>query len=78
MDVYCCTLYNDNAKLIFSYCSVNLHCLPGWVETPANDCTACPTVGDRNELLAKLEQDQPGSSQYAIFEDDPRYPGTSG
>jgi hypothetical protein len=77
MNIFCCTLYDDNARLIFSYCSVNLHCLSGWVETPVNDCTACPTVGDRGELLAKLEQDQPGSSQSAIFEDDPRYPGTA-
>ncbi len=65
MVIYCCTLYDDNAKLLFSYCSVNMHCPPGWMETLVNDCTACPIVGDRDELLARIEQDQPGSSQYA-------------
>jgi hypothetical protein len=67
MAVYCCTKYDDNANLKFSYCSSNFPCPPGWIQTLVNVCTACPVVGDRDELLAEIEQDQPGSSQYAVL-----------
>jgi hypothetical protein len=67
MAVYCCTKMDENGRLKFSYCSVNLPCPPGWMQTEVNECTACPTVGDRDALMAEIEQDQPGASQNASF-----------
>jgi hypothetical protein len=79
MSTYCCTLYDDNARLIASFCLVNLpgsdlHCPRGWMETLVNVCTACPTnPTSRDELVSLIERDAPGTSQYAVFEDDPGY-----
>ena len=67
MTTFCCTKMDDNGNLIFSYCSVNFPCPPGWTQTLVNECTACPTVGDRDQLVAQIEQDQPGSSEHAVF-----------
>lgn len=68
MTTYCCTKYDSNGNLIFSYCSVNFQCPPGWMQALVNECTACPSVGNKDELLAQIELDQPGSSQYADLE----------
>lgn len=65
MAIYCCTKMDDNGHLKYSYCSVDSPCPPGWMQTLVNDCTACPIVGNTDELRAQIEEDQPGASQYA-------------
>jgi hypothetical protein len=59
---------DENGNLKYSYCSKDNPCPPGWMQTEVNDCNACPTVGNREEIIARIEQDQPGSSQSAVFD----------
>ena len=67
MTTLCCSKFDANGNLIFSYCSVNLHCPPGWMETVVNECTACPTVGNQDDIVSEIEKDEPGASQFASF-----------
>ena len=67
MSLFCCSKFDANGNLVFSYCSANMHCPPGWQEIPINTCTACQTVGTRDDIVAEIEQDEPGASQFAEF-----------
>jgi len=67
MTIFCCTRMNDDGSLRYSYCSVDHPCPPGWMQTLVNTCDACPKVGDRDEIVAQIEQDEAGASQFADF-----------
>jgi hypothetical protein len=78
MALQCCMKFDDQGNMQARLCvdSNSYPAITGWQCANVNDCANCPAYPSSSQAQSMADEDQPGASQYAIAEDDPRYSGS--